>query len=303
MQAARQDQAGGRPDRVILYGPASERWRTALSPEGGIWDEVPGVSEVLLVERRSELLRQGWAGGRQSIVIPLRRRALQRFPPLYWNLAPGRRVHDICFDKIRFDRFMRRAGFAGMLPRSWRRAEECRFPCVIKRNNEEGGFGVRVVNSAAELAEVMGMRPFTGGPVIFQELIEGLVDHATHCVAVDGRIVWHTSYAYDIDPVVRVQTPESHAARRRFALEPGVLAAFERVLRALRFNGPASFDWRPVGDGIVLFEINPRFGGSMMMPINRDDLRAALTAVVTNARPPKWLPKAGVRGLWPLDFP
>jgi hypothetical protein len=287
------EHAGERPGRVILYGYATERWRAALSPESGVWDNVPGVREVVVIDRRSKLLRQGWAGGQQSIVIPLRRRALQRFPRLYWNLAPRRRVHDICFDKIRFDRFMRRSGFSAMLPQSWRRAGECRFPCVVKRNTEEGGIGVRVVNSAQELAEALSQPPFQGGPVIFQELIEGLVDYATHCVAVDGRIVWHISYTYDVDPATRVQTPESHAGRRR--IEPGhaALAAFERILGALRFSGPASFDWRPAGDGIVLFEINPRFGGSMMLPINRDDLSAALRAVVTHARPPEWLPGLG----------
>ena len=293
MQAQRHEQAGERPGRVILYGYATERWRAALSPESGVWDNVPGVREVVVIDRRSKLLRQGWAGGQQSIVIPLRRRALQRFPRLYWNLAPTRRVHDTCFDKIRFDRFMRRAGFSDMLPDSWRRSGACRFPCVVKRNNEEGGFGVRAVHSAEELAEVMAQPPFRNGPVIFQELIEGLVDHATHCVVVDGRIVWHTSYAYDVDPATRVQTPELHIARRRIVPDQAVLGTFERVLMKLRFSGPVSFDWRPAGDGIVLFEINPRFGGSMMLPINRQDLTAALTAVVGHARPPEWL--AGLR--------
>ena len=279
-----------RPDRVVLYGPHTERWRDALSPASGLWDGVPGIREVVIVDRLAELLREGWKGGRQSIVIPLRRRALQHFPRLYWNLAPGLQAHERCFDKIRFDRFMRGTGRAQLVPRSWRRPAQCRFPCVVKRNNKEGSIGVRVVYSADDLAAVMAVRPFRGRPVIFQELIDGLVDYATHCVAVDGRIVWHTSYGYDIDPVSRVQSTADHAARRRLETAPDVLEAFEQVLIALRYSGPASFDWRPVNDGFVLFEINPRLGGSMMLPINQGDLRAAVSAVVANARPPEWLP-------------
>ena len=54
---ARDEQVGERPSRVILYGYASERWRAALSPESGAWDDVPGVREVVVIDRRSKLLR------------------------------------------------------------------------------------------------------------------------------------------------------------------------------------------------------------------------------------------------------
>lgn len=278
------------PGRVILCNPRTDRWRQALDPRSGVWDGVPGVGEVVIVERFGELLRRGWSGGRQSIVVPLTRPALQGFPRLWWNLAPSRFAHDTCADKLRFDRFMRRAGMGEMIPASWRRLEESRFPCVVKRLNKDGSFGVEVAWSRAELEATVARKPFRLRPLLFQELVEGLVDHATHGVAVDGRMVWHVSYAYDIDPVTRVQTTDDHAGRRRFEPPPQVIAAFEQVLMALRYSGPVSFDWRPRGNGIVLFEINPRFGGSLMLDINRDDLRAALTAVVTNARAPEWLP-------------
>jgi hypothetical protein len=287
-------QQPARPRRVILYGAGSARWREALDPASGVWDGVPGVSEVVFAERFSDLLRQGWGEGRRSIVLPLRRRALQRFPRLWWNLAPSRFAHDSCVDKLRFDRFMRTAGMAGMVPASWREPAECRFPCVIKRFDKDGSFGVRVVGSMDELTATLAAKPFRRRPVLFQDLVEGLIDHATHCVAVDGRIVWQTSYAYDIDPTTRVQTTADHAGRRRIVASATVLAQFERVLAAFRYSGPVSFDWRPRGEGAVLFEINPRFGGSLMLDINRDDLRAGLTAVVQHARPPEWLP--GSRG-------
>jgi hypothetical protein len=280
-----------RPDRVILCNPRTDRWRQALDPRSGVWDGVPGVDEVVIVERFGELLRHGWAGGRQSIVVPLTRRALQGFPRLWWNLAPSRFAHGTCADKQRFDRFMRRAGMEEMIPASWRRLEESRLPCVVKRLNKDGSFGVKVAWSRAELEATVANKPFRRRPLLFQELVEGLIDHATHCVAVEGRIVWHTSYAYDIDPATRVQTTADHPARRRIDAAPSVLAQFERVLRALGYSGPVSFDWRPRGEGIVLFEINPRFGGSLMLDINRDDLRAALTALVQHARPPEWLPR------------
>ncbi len=279
------------PRRVILYGAGSARWREALDPVSGVWEGVPGVREVVFAERLGDLLLRGWGDGGQSIVLPLRQRALQRFPRLWWNLAPSRFAHDNCVDKLRFDRFMRVAGMADMVPGSWRLVAECRFPCVIKRLNKDGSFGVRVVGSMAELKATLAAKPFRRRPVLFQELIEGLVDHATHCVAVDGRIVWQVSYAYDIDPATRVQTIADHPRRRRIDASPKVLAQFERVLVALGYSGPVSFDWRPRGEEAVLFEINPRLGGSLMLAINRDDLRAGLTAVVQHARPPEWLPR------------
>ncbi len=278
-----------RPERVVLYGAGSEPWRNALGPGSDVWNGVAGVNEVVLAEGLPDLLRAGWAGGRQSIVIPLRRPAMQAMPPFYWSLAPTRRAHDTCDDKRRFARFMAAAGLADLMPRSWEDKGDCRFPCLVKRNNRSGSDGVAIVNSPAELEAVMAVPPFRRRPVMFQELVDGLVDHATHTVAVAGRIVWHTSYAYDIDPATRLQTSAVHATRRRIGTPPAVLAQFERVLAALRYDGPASFDWRPRGSGFVLFEVNPRFGGSMMLPINRDDLRAGVSAVLAHARPPGWL--------------
>lgn len=283
------NEAGTRPDRLILCNPRTDRWREALDPQSDVWDGIPGICDVRIVEHFGDLLRHGWAGGRQSIVIPLTRRALQNFPRLWWNLAPSRFAHGTCADKLRFDRFMRSAGMAAMVPASWRRAADSRFPCVVKRLNKDGSFGVKVVSSMAELAATVAVPPFRNRPLLFQELIEGVVDHATHAVAVNGRLAWHVTYAYDIDPVSRVQTLDVFSGRRRIEASAEVLAAFERVLGVLDYSGPVSFDWRPRGEGIVLFEINPRFGGSLMLDINRDDLRAALTAVVTNAHPPEWL--------------
>lgn len=287
------NEAGTRPDRVILCNPRTDRWREALDPHSNVWDGVPGIREVRIVDHLGDLLRHGWAGGRQSIVVPLTRRALQNFPRLWWNLAPSRFAHGTCADKLRFDRFMRSAGMAGMLPASWRRAGESRFPCVIKRLNKDGSFGVKVVWSMAELQAALAAPPFRNRPLLFQELIGGLVDHATHAVAVNGKIVWRVTYAYDIDPVSRVQTSDAFPGRRRIEASVEVLAAFEQMLAALGYSGPVSFDWRPRGEGIVLFEINPRFGGSLMLDINRNDLQAALTALVANARPPEWLPGPG----------
>ncbi len=68
------------------------------------------------------------------------------------------------------------------------------------------------------------------------------------------------------------------------SVSPEDIDLFEHFLRPLRFNGPANIDFRRRADGsIVILEINPRFGGSLMRPEYVADLRAAVGAILAHA--------------------
>ena len=58
-----------------------------------------------------------------------------------------------------------------------------------------------------------------------------------------------------------------------------------RFLEPTGFSGPCNVNFKRADDGrIVVFEINPRFGGSLMRPANRGDLAETLAVIVARAR-------------------
>lgn len=274
-----------RPRRVVIYGRHPPSWLAALGPEAPVWRGMVGVESVELVRTSFALLLAGHRGGRQSIVMPLRERNIRKCPRLYWGLLPTRRAVRIFGDKARFAAYAVAQGLAEHLPEIYREPAAASFPCVVKRVDLDGGNGIAVARSAAELRGLLAAAPWRGHRVVLQALVDG-DDHVTHCLCRKGRIVWHRTYRYELKPGTVVQTRDTALAAIEVAEQPETLAMFERFLLPLGYDGPANFDTRRGADGVVkVLEINPRLGGSLMRPEKAGDLGELLAALVASAEP------------------
>jgi len=117
-----------------------------------------------------------------------------------------------------------------------------------------------------------------------QELVDGAGDYVSHCVAVEGRVVWQCAYEYELHPGHLIRSASTLRGVQKHQVSAANLAAMQRFLGPLRYSGPACFDYRYRTDGsLAVFEINPRLGGSLMFPAHVGDLRAALAAILAHA--------------------
>lgn len=274
-----------RPRRVVIYGRHPPTWIAALNPEAPVWRGMAGVESVALARTSFELLLAGHRGGGQSIVIPLRERNILRCPRLYWGLLPSRRAVDILGDKQRFADYAVAQGLADHIPETYRGPAAATFPCVVKRVDLDGGEGVAVAKSAAELRGLLAAAPWRGHRVVLQALVHG-DDHVTHCLCRKGRIIWHRTYRYVLRAGTELQKSGTALAAIEVAEGPEALAMFERFLLPLGYDGPANIDTRRGADGVVkVLEINPRLGGSLMRPEKAADRRELLAALVASAEP------------------
>ena len=167
---------------------------------------------------------------------------------------------------------------------SYRRSEDAEFPCILKRVDQNGAYGIELVNSAAELDVLLKSKLFAGQKHVLQAFVPGQTEYATHCVCRDGEILWSCSLSREMGPVPRIGGLE-HDSVVPGTLTPRVRAQIADVLARLRFSGPCCVDHkiRDSGD-VAIFEINPRFGGSLMTSANRAFLGQALACIVANAR-------------------
>lgn len=273
-----------RPTELLfLYHRTSRPLQAALN-DAEMWRDIP-------VSHGADYHRGGWRyllrprGMEDRIVVPLRESDTLRLPDRYWGLHPTRQTVETLRDKARFAAYAVAAGLAAHVPVTYSSLDEAVFPCVLKRTNRAGSFGVAVAPSREALDGMLRRRPWRNRPVLLQEFFEG-EDCVLHGVASAGRIVWHCVYRYALPPDARIRTPDNVLGIDRLRLGEAELALFESFLVPLRYDGPFNIDYRrPAGRGPVIFEINARIGTSLWWPENRDDLRATICAIVAHARP------------------
>jgi carbamoylphosphate synthase large subunit len=211
--------------------------------------------------------------------VHLRRRSGGR------SLEPTAHAVAALEDKAAFATYMAAHGFERYCPHTFAGRHDAVFPCMLKRTDLSASLGVAIVQSAEHLDEVLRTRTFDGHPYILQEMVPGNIEYATYCVCKDGRVLWSCSFATDIGAPIAIKREDNALRREATASSPEVLRQIEAVLMPLAFSGPCNVDYKLAADGrMQIFEINPRLGGTLMLPAQSGQLRAALNCIIENAR-------------------
>ena len=66
---------------------------------------------------------------------------------------------------------MEQAGLAGFCPRTYPRREDAVFPCVLKRLEQNGAYGVELVASAGQLDALLRSDVFVGQRYLLQAFV------------------------------------------------------------------------------------------------------------------------------------
>jgi len=270
--------------RVIIYGNFYFHWNVAFA-DPMLWKTILGVTEVVRVPSALKIKEIGsLPEDDRTVIIPLAEEHIRDCPRDYLSLIPDSRSICILSSKALFALFLEELGLSKLHPRIYKSTDEAEFPCVLKRLDTHGTVGVSLVSSSQHLQSLLRNDVFRGQDYLLQSFVSGATEYVTHCVCKDGEILWDCSFARDLgrlpciggmafDNLTKITV--SHRTRAQIA----------SVLAPLRYSGPCCIDYKLFENGdVALFEINPRFGGSLMISANRDLLRQALTCILNNAR-------------------
>lgn len=199
-------------------------------------------------------------------VVPLR---LSDYPALFDR--PGLRgrafIHPspdtiaLCDDKLALNRFLIAHGFADFIPKL--RMPGPPWPWIWKRRLGWWGTQCHIVSNPADEREI----DLTGDAWFAQEVIADPREDATHLLRVDGKIRYASTVVYDMASPVFVKGGRDAPVRTRFMPGCAWLPIFSRMLSALNYEGTACIDYKTRDGRPLIFEINPRFGGSLAMDI------------------------------------
>jgi carbamoylphosphate synthase large subunit len=270
--------AEGRDRSVILYGIPYADWNATLS-DRALWSKLPGVARV----RRLPASPFGAGARVDDVVIAMKTGHIVRRPGGR-ALEPTAHAIATLEDKAKFATYMAANGFGDYCPRTYANRQEAVFPCMLKRTDLSASLGVLIAQSAKHLDELLQTHTFQGHPYLLQALVQGSVEYATYCVCKDGRVLWSCSFAADAGSPVAIKREDNAVQRQAVATPDAVLRQIEAVLLPLAFSGPCNVDYKLLADGrMQIFEINPRLGGTLMLPAQAAVLRTALTCIVEHA--------------------
>jgi hypothetical protein len=212
-------------------------------------------------------------------VIPLQIRhysPLARHPELRGSkfFSPSRAAVSLCDDKLKLARLLIKHGFANVVPRL--RSPGPPYPYVWKKRRSWWGKDCHIVKGPEDERSLR----LRDRAYFAQEFVPGEVEFATHILLVAGRIRYASTFAHTMGTPFFVNGAQDTPVQSTFFPGCDYLDIFSRILEQLQFEGTACIDYKIAGGQPVLFEINPRFGGSLC-----SDITAYLDAYIGSLTP------------------
>lgn len=265
--------------RVIIYGIHSQDWNLALGPKSKVWQLLPNVGKVLVVEGSPEFLpkRKMYF---KDCVIPLMENHIRATPESRSSLKPGLEVLENFANKKKFSEFLKDISLSQYHPNNYLKQTITEFPVILKRANLNACQGIKIVYSTEELTELLSQDMWREHEIIIQEYIKNINEYVWHAVFKNGIRLWETTFKYvKRNALVLINSnPENKSTI--IESNPDTLKVFDQIMLQTNYSGPCNIDFSYDSSNLKIFEINPRFGGSLMKAENKTLLAQALKAII-----------------------
>lgn len=267
--------------RVIIFGSWDKTWMTALNPESEVWLNLPMVKEVLVVPDTDVAhISTSTNSNLVTVLLPLMEWHIVQCPTNYLALISSEKTIKTLWFKHELDNYLSNCFLSHLAPRAYKNIGEVSYPFILKRVDLNSGNGILLVKSAGEIPQYAKQEFWINKPVILQEYIESNEEYVTHLVCKNGEILWHASLKFTLEDKQVIRSPFNVKRTERVATREKFLDQFSSCLRPLNFNGPCNIDYKIAANGdLKIMEINPRFGGTLMLKESTDLLQDALRTI------------------------
>ena len=190
-------------------------------------------------------------------------------------LIPPLQALEIADDKLLFNQFLRQNGFSEHVPE---RCSEDSFPFVLKKRTDEGGIHTQIISNREEAHAV---EPLIGREDYFtQGYVPGDTEFTDHILFADGEVAHACTIVFNMNRelYVRGTQMQPYTNVQMSVIPPEYLDVFVSILRCLNFSGMCCFNYKVLNGVPIIFELNPRIGGSAHLDINKflDAMTSAL---------------------------
>jgi len=172
--------------------------------------------------------------------------------------VPPMKAIDTCNDKLAFNHFMVDCGYAALIPDV---SDTLPFPYILKKRIDEFGVHSRIITSRDE--EQLFQKFLTSDQYFKQAYMSGQEEWTTHILMVDGKIVFDRTLRFSFGQQIFVKGAGCKPRTSKKFLDTPHIDVFAAILNHMGFEGLCCFNYKTDHDQLKIFEINPRYGGSM----------------------------------------
>jgi len=163
---------------------------------------------------------------------------------------------EICDDKYLFYQTLKEKGFGDYLPRI---GTQLPYPYILKKRVAEDGDNCYLIFNAAD--EKAHEAQLSDPEYFSQEIIAGHHEYATHILVKNGNIQSCINIKYTFKENLPIKGQNTYISREISGCP--YLDLFAQMLTVVGFEGLCCVNYKVRDYKPYVFEINPRFGGSL----------------------------------------
>jgi carbamoylphosphate synthase large subunit len=269
---------------VVIYGKGLwSSWKDALGAESDFWKGFSSIEKVIEVDDIDFPLEDVCKNYNRVVLIPLSVQDNFNHPKGCLTLVSSHDTLNTFNNKELFYKFLERNGLKEYFPKLLNITSNTpEFPFIMKRLDLYAGVGIALIWDQERYQWALNNHRFKDQEYLVQEYIEGDVEYVTQVMCKDGEILWNVTFEGPVPKDGKVNMGP-FAENKIVTMEPEVLDVFRKIFNLANYSGPANVNFKLRDGKPIIFESNPRFGGSMFLPMFRPQLKQSITALLNNA--------------------
>jgi carbamoylphosphate synthase large subunit len=269
---------------VVIYGKGLwSSWKDALGADSEFWKGFSSIEKVIEVDNIDFPLQEICKNYNKTVLIPLSVEDNFNHPKGYLTLVSSHDTLNTFNNKDLFYEFLEQNDLQEYFPKLLNTTSSTpEFPFIMKRLDLYGGVGIVLIWDQERYEWALNNHRFKDHRYLVQEYIEGDVEYVTQVMCKDGEVLWNVTFEGPVPRDGKVNMGP-FAENKIVTMEPEVLDVFRKIFKLANYSGPANVNFKLRDGKPVIFESNPRFGGSMFLPMFRPQLKQSITALLNNA--------------------
>lgn len=176
-------------------------------------------------------------------------------------LFPDPEAVAVCDDKALFNRRMCDSGLGDLVPTVFD-SMPSRFPFILKRRQDEYGVHSHLVKGPDDVERLGAC--VASDDYFMQDYVDGRMEYTTHILLRDGEIKYFVNVVFDMEEDRYVKGVNFTARSTTLNSDPRLIDTCADVVRAAGFmNGTCCVNYKLSAGRMKIFEMNPRFGGTL----------------------------------------
>jgi carbamoylphosphate synthase large subunit len=273
---------------VIIYGNGLwPTWLEAVGATSSFWKSFTSIENVIQIDSLEDAskfpIEQISNLYSKSVLIPLTVANNFDHPKGCLTLVSSKETLTTFNNKELFYAFLKKNGLQEYCPKPINITSSTpEFPFMMKRLDQFAGVGVAFIGDQEKYDWAINHPLFKGHKYLTQEYIEGDVEYTTQVMCKDGEILWFVTFEGSVPKDAKVNLG-TYTDPKIVTIEPTVIEIFRKIFKLANYNGPGNVNFKLRDGKPVIFECNARFGGSMFLPIFREQLKESIMTLLNNA--------------------